>query len=473
MRVPVVLTIAGSDPSGGAGIQADQRVIELSGCACVSMPTALTSQNTLGVDAVFPVPIDVFRSQLESLLSDIRPNAVKIGLLPSREHVISVVELIRKYDLGKIVLDPVFAPTAGKVFLDFAGIQELSSTLVPNCRLVTPNLDEAFMLGGISISTEVDMERAAGVMLSRGAQAVLIKGGHLTGAPNDLLATRSGNLWLPGRKVETQHTHGTGCFLSSAIASGIAAGNSLEDAVSAAKESLSKALETPRVIGKGRGYPSFFSAFLPKPENPRGIYYITDDRRGDSVRIRDSVLATLRGGVKTIQLRAKNLPPSDLADLARLLRGDTNSFGALLIINDRVDIALACDADGVHLGPDDMSPRDVRAVLHPNKLVGISAGSMEEIAAYGDISGASYIGCGPVFGTKTKGDAGAAIGIERLREMKAALPHLPIIAIGGITADNIAAVRDTGVAGAAVVSAISQADDPEGAARNLVEMWNA
>jgi thiamine-phosphate diphosphorylase len=204
----------------------------------------------------------------------------------------------------------------------------------------------------------------------------------------------------------------------------------------------------------------------------RGIYFVTDDRMSDAHQVREVVGAALRSGVRVIQLRDKRLPKAELIALAKQLREDTDAFDALLIINDYVDVAQLSNADGVHLGPDDISPARARELLGENALIGISAGSIEEMEAYGDTSVASYFGCGPVYGSKTKHDAGRAIGVERVALMRDTYPQLPIIAIGGITAENIGPLANLKINGAAVVSTISAAQNPEIAAQELVQLWH-
>ena len=170
-----------------------------------------------------------------------------------------------------------------------------------------------------------------------------------------------------------------------------------------------------------------------------------------------------------LKLRDKALPTPELVTLARRLRQRVQAAGGLFIVNDRVDVALASEADGVHLGPDDLSPADTRRLLGPDKIVGVSTGTVEEAEAAAPY--ASYFGVGAIFGTRTKSDAGDPIGVERIREIKAAFPSIPIVAIGGITADNIADVSGAGAEAAAVVSAVVGAPEMEAATRNMVALF--
>ena len=171
-----------------------------------------------------------------------------------------------------------------------------------------------------------------------------------------------------------------------------------------------------------------------------------------------------------VQLRAKDLETDGWTDTARLVRKITSEAGAAFIVNDRVDIGLASNADGVHIGPNDISPAEARALIGPNRILGVSVANLEEANAAEPY--ASYFGVGPVFVTSTKADAGTAIGIEPLRQIRATYPHIPVVAIGGINRGNLLSVRDTGVAAAAVVSAIVAADDMTLATRDLVQLWS-
>jgi thiamine-phosphate diphosphorylase len=250
----------------------------------------------------------------------------------------------------------------------------------------------------------------------------------------------------------------------------------LVTAVQWAKNALSDGLANPIVIGRGNGYADAAPRlnakasihFSKKVERFRGIYVLTDPNIRPDRTERQIVSAALDGGAKIVQYRAKNISVQDAVNVSRELADIAREHNALFIVNDRVDIAKASYADGVHLGPDDIDPCDAHYQL--GELIGVSVATVEEAAAAAPF--ASYFGVGAVYGSKTKLDAGAPIGVERLREIKAAFPHIPIVAIGGITRDNLAAVRDTGVEAAAVVSAVIAADDMRAATAELVAIWN-
>ncbi|MDR5903731.1 bifunctional hydroxymethylpyrimidine kinase/phosphomethylpyrimidine kinase [Franzmannia qiaohouensis] len=259
------LTIAGSDPSGGAGIQADLKTFSALGAYGTSVITALTAQNTQGVRGVHPVPADFIAAQLETLLDDVEIDAVKIGMVASRE----VAEVIRAALTRRrprwVVLDPVMVAKSGDVLVDDAGIAAVRDILVPLADLITPNLPEAAVLLERSTPTTADeMEDMLPALSSLGAPYVLLKGGHLHGERcPDLLADAGSARWLDGPRIATDNLHGTGCSLSSAVTACLARGDALPEAVGAAKQWLNEAL-TASVrlrVGRGRGPVHHFHAW--------------------------------------------------------------------------------------------------------------------------------------------------------------------------------------------------------------------
>jgi hydroxymethylpyrimidine kinase / phosphomethylpyrimidine kinase / thiamine-phosphate diphosphorylase len=476
--MPVVLTIAGSDPSGGAGIQSDLRTIERLGTIGLSAITALTVQNSQGVRQVHPVSAAVLTDQLRALFEDSLPDAIKIGMLGGMDQVRAVAAALGVRSLRNIVLDPVFASTGGVPLLDVDGKQALLDFLMPLCDIITPNLSEASMLSGLPVEGRDSILLSGNKLLDLGAKAVLIKGGHSAGQPSDWLFQRDQDVVeFPGERIVTEHTHGTGCLLSSVIAVHLAHGSDLVAAVAEAKSVVSNALQNPVVVGKGRGYPLVTPSRNDRDDRTHtqritrlhGIYVVTDPvlQRGRSME--EVAVAALRAGANIIQLRDKTKGTPELIDRARRLNEIVRSFDKLFIVNDRVDVALASGADGVHLGPDDMHPRDVRRLLGPNKLVGVSTGTVQEAVEAQPY--ASYLGVGCIFGTSTKSDAGEPVGTGRITEIIQAVPTLPTVAIGGITRKNITQVIAAGATSAAVVSAIVGADDVEEATTSLAAFF--
>ena len=388
----VVLTIAGSDPSGGAGIQADLRTFTALGIVGVSAITALTVQNSLGVQSVHPVPADVLTAQLEAIFSDIKVDAVKIGMLGGADQVRAVAAVLRKYQPPNIVLDPVLASTGGVPLLDEEGRQALLTELMPLCDLITPNLSEAAALTGLAVDTDKAMEAAGSRLLEMGARAVLVKGGHLPGKPTDVLLTKDDKhspYEFSDERVDTEHTHGTGCLLSSGIAGYMALGRGLESSVYEAKQRLAEALGAPMVVGNGRGYPNILAVKEGRAHalhewrlsKIRGLYVITDPELQQNRQYVEVVRAAFAGGASTVQFRDKKAPLQSFVTQASWLEQLAQANQAVFIVNDRVDAALASGADGVHLGPDDMKPADARRLMGPDKLVGVSVATVEEAKA--------------------------------------------------------------------------------------------
>lgn len=247
------LTIAGSDSSGGAGIQADIKTMMANGVYAMSAITALTAQNTIGVKDILEVNEEFLKSQLDCIFTDIYPDAVKTGMIPSLELIDVVAERLSFYQADNIVVDPVMIATSGSELMRASAIRKLKEKLLPLATVITPNIPEAEKLTGIKIESENDMERAAGMLNSEYGCAVLVKGGHCVSDANDVLFSAGRLFWFHGERIDNPNTHGTGCTLSSAIASNLAKGYSLSDAVSKAKEYISGALGDMLDLGKGSG----------------------------------------------------------------------------------------------------------------------------------------------------------------------------------------------------------------------------
>jgi len=254
MSTPIALTIAGSDSGGGAGIQADLKTFHAFGVFGTSAITAITVQNTLGVSGVEAVSTDVVRAQIRAVAEDLRPAAVKSGMLATAELVRAVAESLREHHLAPYVLDPVMVASSGHRLLDEDAEQTILAELVPLAALVTPNLDEAAILTGAPVRNYEEMKRAALGLVERGAQAALLKGGHLE-AEELVDVLFDGERWYEWRrpKLATRHTHGTGCTLSAAIAAGLAQGRPLAEAVDDALDFVSHAMRSAPGLGAGFG----------------------------------------------------------------------------------------------------------------------------------------------------------------------------------------------------------------------------
>jgi hydroxymethylpyrimidine/phosphomethylpyrimidine kinase len=254
--VPNVLSIAGSDPSGGAGIQADLKAFSAMRVYGMAAVTALTAQNTMGVSAAHMVPPDMVRAQIHDVFADIRVDAVKIGMIGTAEVAAAVADALRPHAGVPVVLDPVMVAKGGDRLLREDAVATLTTRLLPLASVITPNLGEAAdLLGGAPIRDRTGMEAAARALLRLGPRAVLLKGGHLGGTESpDLLSTGDGLAWFEGPRRASANTHGTGCTLSSALAALLAHGHPLSDAVAAAKTYVAGAIAAADALGVGHGH---------------------------------------------------------------------------------------------------------------------------------------------------------------------------------------------------------------------------
>jgi hydroxymethylpyrimidine/phosphomethylpyrimidine kinase len=247
------LTIAGSDCSGGAGIQADLKTMLANGVYGMSVITALTAQNTMGVTGIQEVTPDFLIRQLDAVFTDIVPDAVKIGMTSSGELIHVIADKLVQYKAKNIVVDPVMVATSGSRLISEEAVAVLQSRLLPLATVITPNIPETEVLADVTITSAEDMEKAARLICEKYHCAVLCKGGHRINDANDLLCTEQGSRWFAGERIDNPNTHGTGCTLSSAIASNLAKGMALPEAVEKAKKYLSGALADGMNLGKGSG----------------------------------------------------------------------------------------------------------------------------------------------------------------------------------------------------------------------------
>ena len=243
------LTIAGSDSSGGAGIQADIKTMTMNGVFAMSAITALTAQNTTGVTGILNSTPEFLAQQLDAVFTDIYPDAVKIGMVSSQELIRVIAQKLRQH----IVVDPVMVATSGAALLEPDAVTALETELLPLAEVITPNIPEAEILCGHSIKTAADMENAAKEISQKFGCNVLCKGGHRSGSPDDFLWWENQGLWLRGRRVDNPNAHGTGCTLSSAIAANLARGLPMDRAAARAKEYLTGALAAMLDLGRGNG----------------------------------------------------------------------------------------------------------------------------------------------------------------------------------------------------------------------------
>lgn len=472
MRIPHVLTVAGSDSGAGAGIQADLKACAARGVYCSTVITAVTAQNTVGVQGVHTVPEEFVEQQLKSVLSDMHVDVVKTGMLPSIGIVKVLHQSLKRFPVRALVVDPVMVSTSGDVLAGPSILDGFRVDLLPLADIVTPNLKEASaLLGGVQLETVDDMRSAAKAIHDMGPRNVLIKGGDLAASLDAIDVFFDGENFyeLRSSRIKTRNTHGTGCTLASCIAAELAKGSSMLSAVKVAKRYVETALDYSKDIAVGNGMQGPFDHLLKLKSNvhnswkPRTfdpddlfLYAVTDSgmnkKWGRSIT--DAVKDAIEGGATIVQLREKDAGTRDFLESAKVCVEICRSHGVPLLINDRIDIALACDADGVHVGQSDMPVTVARALLGPEKIIGVSCKTPEQ-AQRAWIDSADYIGCGGVFPTNTKAN-NITVGLEGLKDVCAS-SKLPVVAIGGIGASNARSVMEIGVPtlkGVAVVSAL-------------------
>ncbi|KAM7478856.1 hypothetical protein LguiA_027069 [Lonicera macranthoides] len=471
-RIPHVLTVAGSDSGAGAGIQADLKACAARGVYCSTVITAVTAQNTVGVQGVNIVPEDFVAEQLKSVLSDMRVNVVKTGMLPSIGIVKILHQSLREFPVQALVVDPVMVSTSGDVLSGPSVLASFREELLPIADIVTPNLKEASaLLGGVQLDTVADMCSAAKSIHAMGPRNVLVKGGDLPASSDavDVFFNGEDFYELHSPRVKTRNTHGTGCTLASCIAAELAKGSTMLSAVKVAKHYVEIALDYSKDIVIGNGIQGPFDHLLKLKSNvhssPRQhvfdpsdlfLYAVTDSgmNRKWGHSITDAVKAAIVGGATIVQLREKEAETRDFLESAKACLEICRSHNIPLLINDRIDIALACDADGVHVGQSDMPISTARALLGPDKIIGVSCKTPEH-AHKAWIDGADYIGCGGVYPTNTKAN-NRTVGLDGLKTVCLA-SKLPVVAIGGIGVSNARAVMEIGapnLKGVAVVSAL-------------------
>lgn len=471
MTRPIVWTVAGSDSGGGAGVQADLKTMNALGTHGCSVITALTAQNTQGVRRVELTSSAMLRAQLDTLRQDLPPVAIKLGMLGDAAGIRTVAENLRTLD-AFMVCDPVMVSTTGHDLLEETAIEALKTELFPLVDLLTPNLHEAEKLTGQRIKDAQDMENAARMLLGMGVRSVLIKGGHFESPfSQDYWTDGLKRWWLTSPRINTHHTHGTGCTLSAGIAACIGLGFELPDALVIAKAYVNQGLRLAPRLGRGNGplthagWPEthedipWLSPTAEMGKNrplfpdcgpmPLGFYPIVD---------RFVWLEKLLPlGVSTIQLRIKDLEDEELEREIAQASAYASQFGCRLFINDYWRLAMKYGAYGVHLGQEDLESADLAAIQNAGLRLGVSTHCYQEVARALAVC-PSYVAIGPVFHTTTKTMRFVPQGLDAVRRWRRTLPY-PLVAIAGIFLENATEVLATGVDGLAVVRDISQAEN--------------
>ena len=449
-----VLSIAGSDCSGGAGIQADLKTFSALDTFGMSVITSVVAENTSRVLAVSDVPPDMIAGQIDAVFEDIEVDAVKVGMLSTPGCMRAVAAGLQRYRPANIVIDPVMYAKNGDPLMEREAISLLTDMVIPLADVLTPNIPEAEQITGDRILSVRDMEEAARKIRELGCKAVVVKGGHSSQSALDVLFDGKRIWHFDAARIDTKNTHGTGCTFSSAIAALLAKGMNLQDAVRQAKAYVTMAIRHSLDIGKGYGPTHHFyhlykyglpenSGNCPAPDHRRGhktdysLYLVTDRLLMHTQTLAETVEQAILGG-------------------------------CTLIINDRVDIAMAVDAAGVHIGQSDLPAVMARRIIGPDKLLGVSVSCAGEAQAAAD-AGADYLGVGAMFPTQTKPDA-PSVSMEELQKIRQAV-SLPIVAIGGIREENADLFAPMGVNGLAVISAVISRPDIKQAAALMLECY--
>jgi hydroxymethylpyrimidine kinase/phosphomethylpyrimidine kinase/thiamine-phosphate diphosphorylase len=494
---PIVWTVAGSDTAGLAGQVADIRAMEALNTHPCMITTAVTAQNNQDVVALNALSYEQINSQFEALKTQLQPEAIKVGLLPTVDALNALSEFLQDYQ-GQLVLDPVLMSTSGKLLVE-EGVMECYPSLFSKTTLITPNIPELAALTGINVCDEASIKAATDKLLEQGVNAVLVKGGHQEtiefddvgkGFVHDYFVSQSQSFWLHQEKQSTENTRGTGCVLASAIAAALAQKYSLEDAVVLGKMLLNQALRSgysltseqglqkgplkplawPQEIGdvplltSNMQNPQKYQFPACDEDKPLGLYPVVD--RAEWLE------RLLPLGVTTIQLRVKDLEGEALEEEIRKAVAIAEAHKGRLFINDYWQLAIKYNAYGVHLGQEDLESTDVSAIANAGLRLGLSTHCYYEVARAHAIK-PSYLACGPVYHTESKDMPWIPHGIDNLMKWQALLPDYPWVAIGGINLERFPRVVKTGVSGIAMISAITQACDPEAITKTMLELFKA
>lgn len=459
---PVVWSIAASDSGGGAGIQADIKTLHGLGVHGCTLITAITAQNTLSLDKVYPLPIEQIESQLNSLNSDLYPEAVKIGVPPAPEALPALLNWLKDFN-GFSVWDPVIKASTGGQLSATRHYQSLLQAV----SLITPNCMEACILSSMEITCSEDMVAAATRLLEMGANAVLLKGGH--GPDNnwcqDLYMDTDSHFWLSSPRKHSVNSHGTGCTLSSAIAAFKAQGQDIKDSLVLAHAFVQQGLRTSTPLGQGEGpvnqgaWPLEFDDFPIASETPTLIpYAFTPSPRLGIYAIVDNLQwmqQLLKAGVKTLQLRIKSNDKDQLKRNIQQAVALGNEYQARIFINDHWELAIEAGAYGIHLGQEDLQDADLQAVQRAGLQLGISTHNLYEICLAHQYS-PSYIAIGPIFNTHTKVVESKPVGVQQLGLWSRLLSeHYSLTCIGGITEESSKNIHTTGIPSIALISALA------------------
>ena len=482
----IIWTVAGSDCSGGAGLQADLIAITGLGSYACTIVSAVTSQNSQGVSNIEAVDID---SQLSALASDMPACAIKIGMLANRQQVLSLAAALSEYkqtwDHPPIVIyDPVLSASSGELLSSEDITASILENLLPCVDLLTPNALEATHLTGIKISDQESLEAAALKLLASGCRSVVIKGGHTlteAGCARDYYTDGKASILLDSPSLNAPNSHGTGCVFSSVLATCLAQNYPIEDALVLAKSYVTRGLKCATRIGAGpgpvahTGWPCRLEDF---PEVDGGKHFKQPFASCETMSLNlypvvDSaawIEKLLSLGVKTIQLRIKDAPKEQLnSEIAKAVASGRR-HKARVFINDHWQLALKHEAYGVHLGQEDIETANLKRLHAAGLRLGISShGYYEMLRAYNYRP--SYIAIGAIYPTTTKTMPSNPQGLSRLRRyVKLMKGHCPLVAIGGISLARAPRVWQQNPGSIAMVTAITEAQDYTQAVETLFKI---
>ncbi|MEM5553136.1 thiamine phosphate synthase [Pseudoalteromonas neustonica] len=500
----VVWTIAGSDSGGGAGIQADIKAMQSFGVHGCTAITALTAQNSLGVEALNPISTEVIESQLLALEHDMKAAVIKIGMLANVQQIQLVSEHIKHYQSTwpvppLVVYDPVAIASSGDLLTEEDTVSAIKECLLPLVDVITPNTHETQLLTGVYLIGPSAVREAAAKLQSWGAKAVVIKGGHWdypSGYCIDYCidgSTDGGSeYWLGNEKIQTPHSHGTGCSMASVIAACLAKQYPLKDAFILAKAYINQGLKAAVRYGEGIGpvaqtcfpenlddYPQVIeagswladeldfdapneftmAAGFPACESKQlGLYAVVDTV--------DWLEKCLAQGIKTVQLRMKQGTERELDDAVSAAVMLGKKYDGHVYINDHWQLAIKHGAYGVHLGQEDLLEANLVAIKEAGLRLGLSThGFYEMLRAHNYRP--SYMAFGAIYPTTTKDMTGQIQGLEKLKHFVPLMSDYPTVAIGGIDLARASEVAATGVGSVAVVRAITEASDYQQAIAEL------
>lgn len=500
-KKPIVWSVAGSDSGGGAGIQADVLTINDFGNHACTVITCVTAQNSTFMGEVEPVSILTLGGQLDLLAQDMKASVIKIGMLPTPEHVeilASYLALFKTHWAKPpfVILDPVVRASTGKKVADDAVLAEIKFSLLPLIDLITPNAHEAEALTHIKLDSPEASTEAAQALVELGAGSVLIKGGHLPFYPElalDYWCDAQQAILLKSTRYHTEHGHGTGCTLASAIGSAMAQGFPIEDALVLAKAYLNQGLRQAIKIGQGPGpvahggWPQNSEYFpevvlpasklgkefnLPGALEDLPAFASVETQELGLYPVLDSLTCiekVLKAGVKTVQLRIKDKTDIEVEDEVKAAIALGEKYQARMFINDYWQLAIKHGAYGVHLGQEDIEIADLKAINAAGLRIGLSTHGYYEMQRIKALQ-PSYIALGHIFPTTTKDMPSQPQGLERLAKYVALAKPFPTVAIGGIDLERAPSVLATGVGSIAVVRAITQAEDYAKAVAKFFEL---